>query len=471
MDCEQARGLLSEYVDDMLSPDLRGELEVHLDGCDRCARELVALRTVLRAMHELPRVSAPPGFVHAINRRLDSRPTWRQRIAEALGPLFRGAPLRVAALVTSVLVVFLVYRQMPPRDHMSEIPAPHPSATLEKPVGSGTASLSEPPPTPAPHAAVSSGEEQEGATGRHGESGRGSRDKQASPGSEPVAVAPGVPDVSPSPPLPVPKSRSSPPAPAPAIPSPHEGPARPNADDSTGRFRQQASVTRGSRTPPELVVVLSGTRGDSEPPMDSAGRIPARPSPSEPSRREAASMKGTHPKADVLHQKSAPVPGEARSAAAPPQETADPAAHGKAGAPASPSLEPRSQLQSYDRPSAAQPLRSDESRPTTAGGRTESEINQSPPGPWKPSSQPNRIDSAVASLRRILAPLSGSILNVEHTGDPPSSASVTLRIPARSYPRLVRQIQALGTIQSGLSDKAPPADQDPLTVRITLLAR
>lgn len=88
----------------------------------------------------------------------------------------------------------------------------------------------------------------------------------------------------------------------------------------------------------------------------------------------------------------------------------------------------------------------------------------------EPRHRPVGIDPAVASLRTLLKPLSGTIVNVERTGEPPSLATVTLLIPARSYPQFLRDVETLGMIRSGRVATLPSGRTDPLTVRVILVS-
>ncbi|MHC1742992.1 MAG: zf-HC2 domain-containing protein [Syntrophobacteraceae bacterium] len=247
MDCEQTRELLSEYLDDMLSLELRGELEAHVTTCEPCARELASFRAYLQAMHDLPRVPAPAGFVNAVNRQLDSRPAWRRWIMESFSPLFRGTPLRVASLVTSVLVVILIYQRLLPHRRMAEIPSPQSRTSAQQPSAGGNIASPKPPAAPSP---------------------------------------------------------------APALQAPVPGAASLPDDASRPRAKTHEPVPAASNGPLELVVVLYRTQGDREQPGTAIPPVPAGSASPDKAQRDMASVKRARPDSGAPAQTSRPPAGQ-----------------------------------------------------------------------------------------------------------------------------------------------------------------
>jgi Putative zinc-finger len=62
MDCPRAEELLSDYQEDALHAVLRGEVEAHLAGCDRCRELSETLVAVKDALRDFPDVDAPLGL-------------------------------------------------------------------------------------------------------------------------------------------------------------------------------------------------------------------------------------------------------------------------------------------------------------------------------------------------------------------------------------------------------------------------
>ena len=73
MDCLKTRDLLSDYIDESLSPDERRQIQDHLETCHTCAGELQKLQSLLARAASLPRSIDP------------ARDLWK-RIAERIGP-------------------------------------------------------------------------------------------------------------------------------------------------------------------------------------------------------------------------------------------------------------------------------------------------------------------------------------------------------------------------------------------------
>ena len=70
--CRDVLGLLADYVDGNLKPDLLGRVNAHLVGCDTCEKfggEYAALVARLREGHPIPTGDA------ALRARLDERMT------------------------------------------------------------------------------------------------------------------------------------------------------------------------------------------------------------------------------------------------------------------------------------------------------------------------------------------------------------------------------------------------------------
>jgi anti-sigma factor RsiW len=76
--CEQARALMSDYVDGELDPAERKRLERHVRFCDRCHTVLGNLRQTLGRLRAL-QASEPPGAdrADALGERIGR--AWRER--------------------------------------------------------------------------------------------------------------------------------------------------------------------------------------------------------------------------------------------------------------------------------------------------------------------------------------------------------------------------------------------------------
>jgi len=106
LNCQQARDLLSLYIDGELPAAERARLEDHLEQCDECRCELAELQALVSALGALPREPLPAEFGEQLHARLVRR-SWRLVWARLLpGPVaFHPAWARVLAV--ACLVVFL----------------------------------------------------------------------------------------------------------------------------------------------------------------------------------------------------------------------------------------------------------------------------------------------------------------------------------------------------------------------------
>lgn len=74
--CNDIRERLSEFIDDMLSPEEKTDFEKHISTCDDCKAELEALKCVIREVKKLPAAPLPDGFKQQLHKRLveESKP-------------------------------------------------------------------------------------------------------------------------------------------------------------------------------------------------------------------------------------------------------------------------------------------------------------------------------------------------------------------------------------------------------------
>jgi len=67
--CTETAALLHDYLEDLLAPDARRDLERHLHDCDGCTRELHELRSTRQLLQRMPRRPMP---VHLKDALLDA---------------------------------------------------------------------------------------------------------------------------------------------------------------------------------------------------------------------------------------------------------------------------------------------------------------------------------------------------------------------------------------------------------------
>ena len=98
MDCKETLKLISIYIDEELDEDARWELELHVDRCQRCQRELESLRRTIELTRSLEEVSPPANLASRIQKRVKNiRP-----VKNTGSILLRGWPLPLSSFCSSM---------------------------------------------------------------------------------------------------------------------------------------------------------------------------------------------------------------------------------------------------------------------------------------------------------------------------------------------------------------------------------
>ncbi len=97
------RAQLSVYIDGELDAAAAARLEVHLEECRRCRRELDELRATVAVLRELPEAEAPRSFVLTPGRAAAPR-----RVAPAPAPLAFGVRIAAAGVAAALAAVVVV---------------------------------------------------------------------------------------------------------------------------------------------------------------------------------------------------------------------------------------------------------------------------------------------------------------------------------------------------------------------------
>jgi hypothetical protein len=160
MKCSEIENHLSEYIDDEISQELRQQVEMHLAGCAPCREKLGALKSMTDKLGQVPKVVAPPDFLHRLHDGLEKE-TWTQKIRRTLFvPSGIKIPLELAAAVSVGILIFFIAQ--PIQQHLvPKKQVDHPSAVAEKkeahPVIIHPLETELQPLTPAPAAPSSTG--------------------------------------------------------------------------------------------------------------------------------------------------------------------------------------------------------------------------------------------------------------------------------------------------------------------------
>ncbi len=70
IDCYAVRTELSDYLEDDLTPQLRFQIEDHLENCGHCTAVYDGIRNVVRLLGDEKAIKLPKGFSQRLYRRL-----------------------------------------------------------------------------------------------------------------------------------------------------------------------------------------------------------------------------------------------------------------------------------------------------------------------------------------------------------------------------------------------------------------
>ena len=97
--CRKVRGMLSEYIDNILSSENKSFVERHLETCEACSKELESLRMTVQLLHRVTEVPAPRSFTITVPQ---------PRRESAFGPASLRWLRPATAIVAIALVVLLM---------------------------------------------------------------------------------------------------------------------------------------------------------------------------------------------------------------------------------------------------------------------------------------------------------------------------------------------------------------------------
>ena len=136
MNCRGVSRRLSAYIDDELSPGIKGSVEGHLGSCPVCKRKLAELTAISQAARALPPLKVSDGFKERV---LEST-----KVGQVKKIVFSGVRVKAAlaglAFVAAAAVVFFVVGPKAPTI-MPEMFAPTVTADIENTVGQSTDSV------------------------------------------------------------------------------------------------------------------------------------------------------------------------------------------------------------------------------------------------------------------------------------------------------------------------------------------
>ena len=70
LDCKHVWGFISDYIDGSVAPELRAEIEKHLEHCEICSAILDSTRNILVLTADERTFELPVGFSERLHERL-----------------------------------------------------------------------------------------------------------------------------------------------------------------------------------------------------------------------------------------------------------------------------------------------------------------------------------------------------------------------------------------------------------------
>lgn len=122
MKCRKTRKLLGEYIDGSLDSESAEALEAHVSSCDRCTRELEALRAYREKLASLRDAKAPTGFLIGVKNSIEAAEKESpKREAFFSSPRIK-VPLELAGALAVVLIAVVIFRNVSPQRERQLLP-------------------------------------------------------------------------------------------------------------------------------------------------------------------------------------------------------------------------------------------------------------------------------------------------------------------------------------------------------------
>ena len=118
MNCQEAKRLISLFLDDELNGADHRQVGDHLETCDECRSEALAIEKTWELLGALETIEPDPNYRIRFWRSVDASSTWHSRILQSIQSIFikhRWIPVTAAA--ATVLLVSVIstmqYSQKP----------------------------------------------------------------------------------------------------------------------------------------------------------------------------------------------------------------------------------------------------------------------------------------------------------------------------------------------------------------------
>jgi len=115
MTCSEIENQLVAYMEGILSPEDRKNIEGHLASCLHCSRALAGLKKTEELLHNLEDVEPPPFFEQRIMARIREDAAQKKGILRRLFyPLYIKVPVQVVATLVVAVFAFYLYQKGEP---------------------------------------------------------------------------------------------------------------------------------------------------------------------------------------------------------------------------------------------------------------------------------------------------------------------------------------------------------------------
>ncbi len=125
MACDDYRGKLIEYLDGELGPEMRTDLEAHLDRCSGCRAELRDLRETLSLIARIPAPEPSEAFwnqyLREIRQKAERVPSWTSSLRRWFATLVLRPIPAVAVAAVLLLGAVVTWRTLTERPTMPEL--------------------------------------------------------------------------------------------------------------------------------------------------------------------------------------------------------------------------------------------------------------------------------------------------------------------------------------------------------------
>lgn len=133
MTCSEIENRLLAYMEDLLTPGERAEIDRHLASCPRCARAFGEFKQTQRILKDLDEVEPPPFFEQRIMSLIrDEAGRKRGILARLFYPLHVKIPVQILATILVAFLALHVYNRDPEMRQMAPLPIPLEKAESRK---------------------------------------------------------------------------------------------------------------------------------------------------------------------------------------------------------------------------------------------------------------------------------------------------------------------------------------------------